>query len=97
MLEMACTAGVLRNLSKGEAIQGAVIRGFAQKGVKAQSVPAPMLHELQKISAEVMAEQAARDADFKRVYESQEAFTKDYQTWKGLAYLPRDFNTTNGK
>jgi TRAP-type mannitol/chloroaromatic compound transport system substrate-binding protein len=97
MLEMACTAGVLRNLSKGEAIQGAVIRGFAQKGVKAQSVPAPMLHELQKISAEVMAEQAARDADFKRVYESQEAFAKDYQTWKGLAYLPRDFNTANGK
>jgi len=92
MLEMACTAGVLRNLSKGEAIQGDVIRGFAQNGVKAQKVPDAMLRDLQKISAEVMAEQAAKDADFKRVYESQETFVEGYQTWKGLAYLPRDFN-----
>ena len=97
MLEMACTAGVLRNLSKGEAIQGAVIRGFAKNGVKAQKVPEAMLRELQKLSGEVMAEQAAKDADFKRVYEAQEAFVRDYQTWKGLAYLPRDFNGVDQK
>ncbi|AMO38800.1 TRAP transporter substrate-binding protein [Thauera humireducens] len=96
MLEMACTAGVLRNLSRGEAIQGAVLRGLKEKGVTAQQIPAPMLSELQKLSDAVMAEQAAKDADFKRVYESQEAFAKDYQTWKGLAYLPRDFNDASG-
>lgn len=92
LLETTCTAGVLRNLSRGEAIQGAVIRGFKAKGVSALQVPAPMLHELQKLTAQVMSEQAAKDADFKRVYDSQEAFAKDYQTWKSLAYLPRDFN-----
>lgn len=96
MLEMACTAGVLRNLSRGEAIQGAVLRGFKEKGVTAQQIPAPMLRELQKLSDAVMAEQAAKDADFKRVSESQEAFAKDYETWKGLAYLPRDFNDASG-
>ncbi len=94
LLETACTAGVLRNLSKGEALQGPVIRGFADKGVSAERVPVDMLRELQEISAQVMAEQAAKDADFKKVYESQEAFSKDYQIWKGLAYLPRDFNET---
>jgi len=94
LLETACTAGVLRNLSKGEAIQGAVIRGFPDKGVSAKRVSTEMLRELQRISAEVMAEQAAKDADFKKVYDSQEAFMVDYQSWKGLAYLPRDFNET---
>lgn len=53
-----------------------------------------MLRELQAISAEVMAEQAAADEDFKRVYESQEAFVEDYRIWKELAYLPRDFGAT---
>jgi len=97
MLEMACTAGVMRNLSRGEAIQGEVIRGFEKSGVKAQKVPEPMLRELQKITQTVMAEQSAKDADFKRVYDSQEAFAQGYQTWKGLAYLPRDFGSTGTK
>ena len=92
LFDTACTAGVLRNLSKGEAIQGEVIRGFEAKGVTAQKVPPAMLKELKKISADVMAEQSARDDDFKRVYDSQEAFAKSYQIWKGLAYLPRDFD-----
>jgi len=33
LIEMACTAGVIRNLSKGEGIQGEVMQGFAAKGV----------------------------------------------------------------
>lgn len=93
LVETACTAGVLRNLSKGEAIQAEVIRGFQARGVSSRTVPEPMLRELKKLSDAVMAEQAAKDADFKRVYESQEAFAKSYQTWKGLAYLPRGFDT----
>ncbi len=98
MLEMACTAGVMRNLSKGEAIQASVIRGFAKNGVKAQKVPEPMLRELQKITHTVMTEQAAKDADFKKVYDAQEAFARDYQVWKELAYMPRDFDSDkNGK
>ncbi|HRP95981.1 MAG TPA: TRAP transporter substrate-binding protein [Rhodocyclaceae bacterium] len=92
LIETVCTAGVLRNLSKGEAIQAPVIAGFEAKGVSVQRVPDAMLRELQALTAEVMAEQSAKDADFKKVYESQESFAKTYQTWKGLAYLPRDFN-----
>jgi TRAP-type mannitol/chloroaromatic compound transport system substrate-binding protein len=93
LLETACTAGVLRNLSKGEAIQGNVIRGFQSKGVTAKQVPLEMLKELRKLTAEVMAEQAANDPDFKKVYEAQEAFARQYQVWKALAYLPRDFGS----
>ncbi|MCF4099297.1 TRAP transporter substrate-binding protein [Maritalea mediterranea] len=91
LLNMACAAGVTRNLAKGEAIQGAVIAGFEEKGVTANTLPEALLRELQAITAEVMEEEAANDAHFKAIYESQEAFSADYKNWKSLAYLPRDF------
>ena len=89
LLNTACTAGVMRNLAKGEAIQGDVLAKLAAKGVRTQSVPPAMLDELRVLTGEVMAEQSAKDSDFKVVYESQEAFSAGYQAWKGLAYLPR--------
>lgn len=91
LIDMACTAGVIRNLSKGEAIQGAVIRGFADKGVSAKRLSDDMLRQLQEITNEVMAEEAAADPAFKKVYDSQEAFSENYKYWKSLGYLPRDF------
>ena len=91
LIEMACTAGVTRNMSKGEAIQGAVMETFAEKGVTARKLPDTILHELKSLTDEVLAEESAKDADFKRVLESQTQFRKTYQSWKGMAYLPRDF------
>ncbi|MDJ0950207.1 MAG: TRAP transporter substrate-binding protein [Alphaproteobacteria bacterium] len=91
LLDMACTAGVTRNLSKGEAIQGAIIRGFKDKGVTARRLPEPVLRELQKTTQEVLEEEAAKDPMFKKIYESQQKFAADYKSWKSLGYLPRDF------
>lgn len=91
MIDMACTAGVIHALSHGEAIQGEIIAGFPAKGVQAKSLPEPLLRELHKITGEVMAEQSAGDPLFKKVYESQRAFSETYGLWKRLAYLPRDF------
>ena len=42
----------------------------------------------------MIAEEAANDADFARVLESQQQFRENYQYWKTLAYLPRDFYGT---
>ena len=36
-------------------------------------------------------EEAANDADFARIYQSQRTFREDYSHWKSRAYLPRDF------
>lgn len=91
MFDAACTATTLRSLSRGEALQSPVIQGFVAKGVEARRVSDDMLKGLKKLTDEVMAAQAAADADFKKVYDSQNAFAKTYQTWKSLAYLPRDF------
>ena len=91
ILETACTAGVTRNFAKAEAVQGPIIAGFPAKGVTANYLPEDVLRELNRLTLEVMAEEAANDADFHEIYESQKAFRADYAHWKKLAYLPRDF------
>ena len=92
LFEMACTAATMRALTTGEALQGAQIKSFEGKGVTAAKLPDDVIAELKRVAGEVMAEEAAKDADFKRIWESQQAFHADYQVWKEWGYLPRDFN-----
>jgi len=91
LIEMGCTAGVIRNLANSEAKQGAVIAGFPALGVSAEVLPEALLRELEAVTAEVIEEEAARDADFAEILASQRAFRDTYAHWKSRAYLPRDF------
>ena len=91
ILDIACRAGVTNSLSISEARQGEVIKGFPEKGVTATKLPEDILRQLQETSNQVLEEQAAADADFKKVYEAQQAFLENYKIWKDLAYLPRNF------
>lgn len=92
MINTACMAAVMYGLSEGEYLQGPVMAGFPEKGVTAQKIPVDVLKQLKKVTDEVMAEQAAANADFKKVYEHQNAFRAKYKAWKNLGYLPRDFD-----
>ena len=91
MLNLGCTAAVTRNLAQAEALQGAVIEGFAEIGVSAEILPEPLLRELNKVSDQILEEEAAKDPDFAEILASQRAFRKQYAQWKSRAYLPRDF------
>lgn len=91
ILETACTAGIIRNLANSEATQGAVIAGFPDVGVSAETLPLEVLRELERITAEVMREEADKDEDFRLILESQTAFRSEYAHWKSRAYLPRNF------
>ncbi len=91
LIETTCTAGVLRNLARGEAIQGAVMQGFPEKGVTPVKFPETILRELKTVTEEVLAEEAARDQDFNKIWQSQKRFQANYQHWKRNAYLDRDF------
>ena len=91
LLETACTAGVTRNLAASEAPQGAIIAGFPAIGVSAESFPLDVLRELERVTAQVLAEEAAADEDFRLILESQQRFRTEYGHWKARAYLPRDF------
>ncbi|MDA1077238.1 MAG: TRAP transporter substrate-binding protein [Proteobacteria bacterium] len=91
LLEVSCTAGVLRNLANSEASQGAIIKGFPAIGVSAETLPVDVLRELQVVSERVLDEEAAKDADFANILKAQRAFRDEYSHWKSRAYLPRDF------
>src|SRR3990167_2777679 len=81
-IETACTAGVMRGLSKGEFVQVAAMKNFAAKGVTARVLPEKMLRELEKVTNEVLAEESAKDPAFKKVLDSQRAFEQSYKVWK---------------
>jgi len=91
LLTTTCTAAVTRNLARSEALQGAVIAGFPDIGVTAERLPEDLLRELNRVSDEVLEEEAAKNADFAAILKSQQLFETEYQHWKRLAYLPRDF------
>ncbi|WP_188008605.1 TRAP transporter substrate-binding protein [Grimontia hollisae] len=90
-INMACTAGTFRALTRGESLQGDVMAGFEEKGVTARSLNPELLKSLNTLSTEVMTEIAESDPDFKHIYASQQAFMENYKLWKQKAYLPRDF------
>lgn len=90
-INMACTAGTFRALTRGESLQGDVMARFEEKGVTARSLNPELLKSLNTLSTEVMTEIAESDPDFKRIYASQQAFMENYKLWKQKAYLPRDF------
>jgi TRAP-type mannitol/chloroaromatic compound transport system substrate-binding protein len=94
MINMACMAGTTYGLSKAEANQGKIIAGFKDKGVTAAILSDEILVELEKITSEVLKEEAAKDEMFNKILASQTEFRKTYQLWKQYGYLPRDFNNT---
>ena len=91
LFEMACTAAAMRAITTGEFLQGKQIQSFPGKGVTAARLPDSVLRELQKVSARVMKEESAKDADFAKVWASQQAFMKEYDVWQKWGYLPRNF------
>ncbi|MEM6902263.1 MAG: TRAP transporter substrate-binding protein [Pseudomonadota bacterium] len=91
LFEMACTAATMRAIAIGEALQGAQINSFPEKGVTAAKLPDDVIQELKRVTEVVMTEEAAKDEDFARVWASQKAFSAEYRVWKELGYLPRDF------
>lgn len=90
LVEASCTAATMRALSEGEYLNGAVLQGFQEKGVTASQIPEEVLIELKAVTDEVLAEEAANDEDFARVYESQQEFLESYKVWDTRAYLPAD-------
>ena len=91
LIETACTAATLETLALSEAVQGAVIAALPESGVTAIRLPDDVLRELEQISEKVLDENAANDPMFAKILVSQRRFLEEYDYWKQLAYLPRDF------
>lgn len=91
LIDTVCTAGVIRNLSRGESLQGEVLKGFPAKGVSPRKLPDEILQQLAAVTERVLVQEAAADPEFDRIWRSQKRFLETYRIWKDHAYLPRDF------
>ncbi len=91
LIETTCTAGVTMAIAKAEALQGDVLAKFEKEGVTAVKVPDDLLKSFQKAANEVIAEESAKDALFKKVADSMIAFQAKNRKWHDFGYLPRNF------
>lgn len=91
LIEMGCESATLKGFAESEWAQPTALRDYEKQGVKAQTLPEPVLRELQKVTDEVLDEMAAKDEMFKRVLTSQREFMQHHSIWHGKGYLPRDF------
>ncbi len=87
VVETACRANVATGLAEGEAIQFKALQKLKEKGVTFHKWSDADLALLRKTWNEVAEEQAAKNADFRKAWESLKAFRANYAIWKELGYL----------
>jgi len=86
-IEIACGDNIREGLAQGEAIQAKALHDLKEKGVQLHRWPAETLSVMRKAWDEVVKEEAARNKDFAKVWESYAAFRDRYKIWHDLGYL----------
>ncbi len=81
LLEAACDSTVIFELGASYAQQGAAMEYYRNEGVSIETWKPELLEEFKKASAEVLEEQSAADADFKRILDDQNAFLAELRGW----------------
>ncbi len=88
--EMICKAATADSFAFGEAVQfDSMLKNVNERGVKNKYWSPQMLALFEKTWKEVAAEQAAKDAFFKKVWDDLSAFRDKYRLWNAYGFLPR--------
>jgi TRAP-type mannitol/chloroaromatic compound transport system substrate-binding protein len=77
----------METLAEGEGKQVPAIKEFQSKGVTIHTWSPEIMAALRKAWIEVVAEQSAKSPEFKKGWESLEAYRKQFKIWKDLAYM----------
>jgi len=86
-LQTVCDASILQTYVDGEAKQAAALKRIQAKGVTLQQWSPQMLQQIEKAWLEVAAEESAKDATFKRVWDSYRTFREEYAVWTKYGYM----------
>lgn len=86
-IELVCGDNVRHGIAEGEALQPAALEALQEKGVTLERWPDDVLAALEVAWLEVAAEEAAKDEDFRRAWESLSAFRAEYAQWRQRGYL----------
>jgi TRAP-type mannitol/chloroaromatic compound transport system substrate-binding protein len=78
---------MLGQYAEGEAVQAKALRDVQAKGVTLHRWPKAFLDAYDKAWKEVIAEQSAKSAEFKKGWESLSKFREEYKVWRQYGYL----------
>lgn len=87
MIDGSCMAGVVWSLARSEALQGEALMDMADRGVESRMFSQQILNQLREATSTVLEQEAAADESFARILRHQQAFTRQYETWKHRAYV----------
>ena len=96
LIETTCMAGNSYAIARAEALQGAVLKRFEERGTNIRTYSDEMLSGFYKATKTVLERHAARDEMFGKVYASMMAFQEEHQPWREQGYLPRDWQKRIG-
>lgn len=92
-IKTTCMASLTNSLAEGEAMQFPVMKdNVEKKGVKIMYWSDQMLDTFKKTWDEVIQEEVAKDAFFKKAWDDMQAFREGYDLWESHAFLPRKRN-----
>jgi TRAP-type mannitol/chloroaromatic compound transport system substrate-binding protein len=86
-IEAVCGDNVRAGIAEGEAIQFSALEELKGKGVQLHKWSDADLATIRKAYDEVLAEQSAKNADFKKAYDSFSGFRQKYAIWREIGYL----------
>lgn len=95
-IETVCMAGTMYALARAEALQGAVLARFEERGTNVRAYNDEQIAAFYEATQSVFTRLRAEDEMFDRVLESMETFQSEHRAWKELGYLPRDWMTRLG-
>jgi TRAP-type mannitol/chloroaromatic compound transport system substrate-binding protein len=86
IVEIAATALNQKMFAEFEALNIKALRELQDKyHVKVLEFPAEVINKLKQLTAETLDEEAAKNADFKKVYEAYKQFQKDNSAWNAIS------------
>lgn len=97
MFNMACMAANAYAIARAEALQGAVITRFEERGTNVRTYSDEQIAAFYNATQTVMARNSERDEMFGRVYASMMAYQQELRPWKEQGYLPRDWQSRIGE
>ena len=88
LIRLCCRDSMIRGLTLGEVQQGPALANMKEHGVQVHTWKPEIMAAFKAATEEVLAEEAANDAKFARVYASYSKFRARYAEWARLSRIP---------
>ena len=96
LIETTCMAGTMYALARAEALQGAALQRFEERGTNVRTYSDEQIAAFYEATQRVFTRLREQDEMFDEVLASMEAFQKEHRPWREAGYLPRDWMTRLG-